>query len=285
MTTPNPSPRPRRYGRLALRWLIFLGIVYIGVVIVLWFLEHRLVFRPATAEQSWNAPIVQGTQDITFNLDDGTSIHAWWLPPKDPAAGAVLIAHGNGGNISHRGQLAADLNLTLGAGVLMFDYPGYGKSTGRPTEASCYAAGEAAYKWLIDTAKVPANRIVLLGESLGSGPAVELATRHEHRALVLVFPFTSLPDAAKHHYPWLPVHMLMRTRFDNLAKIGQCPRPVFVAHGTADDIVPFSLGQALYEAANKPKEFMEVPGAGHELSLIGPLLCEPLAKFLADCAP
>ncbi len=167
----------------------------------------------------------------------------------------------------------------------MFDYPGYGKSGGKPTEAGCYAAGEASYKWLTDTAKIPANRIVLMGESLGSGPAVELATRHDHRALVLVFTFTTLPAAAKYHYPWLPVNMLMRTRFDNLAKIGQCPRPVFIAHGTADNIVPFAQGEALFAAANEPKEFLRIEGADHDLALIGPLLCAPLAKFLAECAP
>ena len=103
MTTPKPPPRPRRLGH-ALRGVIFLGTVYIGVVIVFWFLEHRLVFQPSTAADSWNAPIAPDTQDLTFNLDDGTAIHAWWLPPADPAAGAVLISHGNGGNIRTAGN-------------------------------------------------------------------------------------------------------------------------------------------------------------------------------------
>jgi fermentation-respiration switch protein FrsA (DUF1100 family) len=251
---------------------------------VLWFIERRLVFRPRSPTQSWEKPVDPDTRDVTFAAADGTRIHAWWLPPTDPAAGAVLLAHGNGGNLSHRGQLAADLRRTLGAGVLLFDYPGYGKSQGRPTEAGCYAAGEAAYLWLTREAMIPANRVVLMGESLGGGPAVELATRHDHRALVLVFTFTSMPVVAKVHFRWLPTRLLMRTRFDNLAKIGRCRRPVFIAHGTADRVVPFAHGEALFAAANEPKEFLKLDDCGHDCAL-GDRLCVPLAKFLAERTP
>ena len=286
MTSPVPSEGSRRrwVTRYMLRAAIVLGFAYAGVVLVFWLLERSLVFFPATAAESWEVPIAPETADVTFSLADGTSIHSWWLPPSDSAAGAVLVAHGNGGNLSHRGQLAADLRRTLGAGVLMFDYPGYGKCTGKPSEAGCYAAGEAAYRWLIDNAKIPANRIVLMGESLGGGTAVELATRHDYRALVLVFTFTSLPAAAKFHYPWLPTHTFMRSRFDNLSKIGQCRRPVFIAHGTADRVVPFAQGEALFAAANEPKEFLKLDDFGHDL-LLGDRLCVPLAKFLAERAP
>jgi fermentation-respiration switch protein FrsA (DUF1100 family) len=279
-----PRSRPRRLGRFVLRWCLFFSIIYAGVVLVFWLLERSLVFYPASAAESWEKPVASETRDVTFTLDDGTAIHAWWLPPVEPGAGAVLFAHGNGGNLSHRGQLAADLHRTLGAGVLMFDYPGYGKSEGKPTEASCYAAGEAAYRWLVDTAKIPMKRIVLMGESLGGGTAVELAVRHDHRALVLIFTFTSLPAAAKVHYPWLPTYTLMRTRFDNLAKIGRCHRPVFIAHGTIDRVVPFPHGEALFAAANEPKEFLRLEGIDHDLAL-GDKLCLPLARFLVEHAP
>jgi fermentation-respiration switch protein FrsA (DUF1100 family) len=280
----DQSQSPPRSRRRALRWAVFLGLVYVGVVVVFWFLERRLVFQPASATGSWNDPVAPDTQDVSFALDDGTQIHGWWLPPASPGAGAVLLAHGNGGNLSHRGQLAADLHRTLGAGVLLFDYPGYGKSDGMPTETGCYDSAEAAYRWLTDAAKIPANRIVLMGESLGGGPAVELATRHDHRALVLEFTFTSLPAAAKYHYPWLPTGWLMQTRFDNLAKVGRCHRPVFIAHGTDDRVIPFSHGQALFAAANEPKEFLKLDDCGHDCAL-GDRLCVPLAKFLAERAP
>jgi fermentation-respiration switch protein FrsA (DUF1100 family) len=251
---------------------------------VFWFLERGLVFHPASAAESWSPPVAPGTQDVNVTIGEGCPIHMWWLPPADPAAGAFLVAHGNGGNLSHRGQLAADLHRTTGAGVLLFDYPGYGRCGGEPTEAGCYAAAEAAYRWLTEGARVSSNRIILFGESLGGGPAVELAKHHDHRALVLLFTFTSLPAAAKYHYPWLPTKTLMRTRFDNLAKIGLCRRPIFIAHGTEDRVIPFSHGEALFTAANEPKDFLALDGAGHELELGQPFY-RSLARFLAERAP
>jgi fermentation-respiration switch protein FrsA (DUF1100 family) len=285
MTPPRPpASRWRRIGRFACRVVVRLAVVYLGVVLVFMLLEKTLVFRPSSPAESWEDPVEPRTGDVWLAAPDGTKIHGWWLPPERPEAGAVLVAHGNGGNISHRGRLAADLRRTIGAGVLLFDYPGYGKSGGAPSEQGCYAAGDAAYAWLTTEAKVPANRVVLLGESLGGGPAVELATRHDHRALVLIFTFTSLPAAAKYHYPWLPTHTLMRTRFDNLSKIGRCHRPVFIAHGTADEVVPFRQGEQLFAAANEPKELVRLEGFTHSLFL-GDEFYQPLARFLARTAP
>lgn len=279
-----PPPFRRRARRFVLRWLVLLGFVYAGVVLVFLALETSLVFRPETAAVSWSKPEHPDTRDVWLTSADGTKLHGWWLPPADPAAGAVLFAHGNGGNLSYRGRIAADLHRAFGTGVLLFDYPGYGKSEGRPTESGCYAAGDAAYRWLTDEAKVPANRVVLLGESLGGGTAVELATRHDHRALVLVFTFTSLPAVAKVHYRWLPTHTLMRTRFDNLSKMGHCPRPVFILHGTADAVVPFAHGEALFAAAKEPKTFLRVEGFAHSL-LLGDAFYEELKRFLDTAAP
>lgn len=261
-----------------------LAVVYVGIVFVFWLLERTLVFRPSSADESWRSPVDSATRDVEMLSSDGTRLHGWWLPGPEPAAGAFLVAHGNGGNLSHRGRLAADLRRTTRAGVLLFDYPGYGKSEGRPTEEGCYAAGEAAFEWLTDKERIPSRNIVLMGESLGGGTAVELATRHDHRALVLIFTFTSLPAAAKAHFAFLPTRQMMRTRFDNLSKIGRCHRPVFIAHGPQDDVVPFSHGEELFAAANPPKEFLRLDGFGHDLDL-GDTLCLPLARFLEHEAP
>jgi fermentation-respiration switch protein FrsA (DUF1100 family) len=274
----------RRSIRLLRRWVSYFILLYVGVVAVFWLLERNLVFRPSSANSSWRKPVNPATEDISLVSADGTKLHAWWLPGRDRDAGAFLFAHGNGGNLSHRGQLAADLQHFTGAGVLMFDYPGYGMSEGKPTEEGCYAAGEAAFEWLTGTAKIPAERIVLIGESLGGGIAVELATRHDHRALVLLFTFTSLPAAAKSHFPFLPTYKLMRTRFDNLGKIDRCHRPIFIAHGPTDYVVPFSQGQTLFAAANPPKEFFQLDGYGHSVPK-GDILCGPLARFLNEKAP
>ncbi len=117
-------------------------------------LERSLVFHPSSPADAWLEPVDPKTQDVYFTDANGTKLHGWWSPPDDPAAGAILIAYGNGGNVTHRGLFAADLRRTLGTGVLLFDYPGYGKSEGKPTEAGCYAAGDAAYHWLTSVAHI-----------------------------------------------------------------------------------------------------------------------------------
>jgi fermentation-respiration switch protein FrsA (DUF1100 family) len=267
-----------------LRWLVLLAITYVGIVIVFWFLERRLVFIPSTVKEYRQQPEDPRSQDVSFTSDDGNTIYARWIPPESPHHGAVLFTNGNGGNLTHRGAAAAELRKELGAGVLVFDYPGYGKSTGTPSEEGCYAGGDAAYRWLLGERKIAPNRIILFGESLGGGTAVELATKYEHRALALAFTFTSLPAAAKYHFPFLPTHTFMRTRFDNLSKIGRCRRPVFFVHGTGDRTVPFAHSEELFAAANEPKQFLRLEGVGHDLTAVSQHWGE-LAKFLNQHAP
>lgn len=259
----TPPATRRRWPRSVGRWAVFLALLWLGAVVVLKALENQLVYFPLRAAESWEPPPDPQTQDVWLTSSDGTKLHAWFLPHDGP--GAVLVSHGNGGNLSHRGTLMKNLHRHLGRSVLAYDYPGYGKSDGRPTEAGCYLAGEAAHRWLTDERKVPADRVVLLGESLGGGVAVELATRHDHEALVLMFTFTSLPAAASCHYPWVPCGLLMANRFDNLSKIGRLTRPVFITHGTADEVIPFRQGEELFAAANEPKRFLPIQGATHNI--------------------
>ncbi|MBI3408891.1 MAG: alpha/beta hydrolase [Planctomycetes bacterium] len=234
---------------------------YLGVILVLSFLENRLVFRPSNA-QEWAAPPSSEIQDVHLTSADGTKIHAWWCPCDEP--GAILYCHGNAGNLSHRGRSILKMRDLLNAGVLIFDYPGYGKSDGNPTEEGCYLAAEAAYDWLVGEMKIDPNQILLYGGSLGGGVAVHIASRRPHRALVLAKTFTSAPDVAGRAYPWLPVHWVMRNRFDNLARIKECRQPVFIGHGTADRLIPFAQGRRLFEAANEPKRFCTLNGSGHD---------------------
>lgn len=280
MNPPPPPPRRKRIRRFLLRWILFLFALWVVVLLVMLSFENSLVYRPTSAAEDWLAPADSRTQDVWLKFEDGTKLHAWWLP-HESAKGAVLVAHGNGGNLSHRGQMAAELHNTLGRSVLVFDYPGYGKSEGKPSEAGCYAAGDAAFKWLTGDRKIPAHEIVLLGESLGGGVAVELATRHDHRALVLLQTFTSLPDAAKFHYPWLPTRTFMSNRFDNRSKIAACKKPVYIAHGTADRVIPFSHGEELFQAANEPKRFLTMPGHDHNAFLPAEFM-QGLRDFLAE---
>lgn len=273
---------PRRLHRFARRWVIFLSVLWVGSLVVLLWLENALVYQPDRADRAWRPPPPDAT-DIWLSAADGTKLHGWWLP-RDGADGAVLVAHGNGGNLSHRGRLAADLRERLGLPVLLFDYPGYGRCDGSPSETGCYAAGDAAYLWLTEDRKISGDRIVLFGESLGGGVATDLAQRHPNRALVLAKTFTSLPAVAKRRFPWLPTHTLMANRYENRFKIARLTTPVFLAHGTADTVIPFSHAEELYAAANDPKGLLRLDGHDHNDDL-PPAFFEALKAFLDRHAP
>jgi fermentation-respiration switch protein FrsA (DUF1100 family) len=260
---PGAGSNPRRRWHRRLVWFLILGVVgYGGVLIVLMALENRFVYYPTPASEDWQPPPNDRVQDIELRSADGTRIHAWWCPVEG-ARGAVLYCHGNAGNLSHRGSGVAGLQQVLGESVLIFDYPGYGKSEGRPSEAGCYAAADAAYDWLVKDQKIAPERILLYGGSMGGGVAVDLASRKPCRAVVLLKTFTTMPDVGAAIYPWLPVRWVMRNRFDNLAKIGKIHVPVFIAQGTADRLIPFAHGKRLFAAANEPKAFFAMEGADH----------------------
>jgi fermentation-respiration switch protein FrsA (DUF1100 family) len=252
-------------------------------LIVLMFLETMLIFKPVRASEDWMAPPNNRVQDVELHSSDGTRIHAWWCPTVNwtPARGAVLYCHGNAGNLSHRGDGIERWHKEMELGVLIFDYPGYGRSGGSPSEASCYAAGDAAYDWLTEKLQVPPDRLLLYGASLGGAVATEIASRRPHRALILVSTFTSVVDMGQMQFPWLPVRWLVRNRFDNLAKIGKCPHPVFLAHGTADSLVPFSQAERLIAAAPEPKHFFPMEGYDHNHTP-GPAFYATLRQFLAE---
>jgi fermentation-respiration switch protein FrsA (DUF1100 family) len=262
----GPPERRRRVGRILRRWLVLLAGGYLVVCLVMWLFENRLVFQPTPASAYWVDAPTKSIEDVSLTSSAGNSIHAWWLPnkPEDPV---LLLCPGNGGNLSGRGNTLVRMRERLGCSVLIFDYPGYGKSTGNPSEPACYDAGEAALAWLKNQKQVPADRVILYGESLGGGVATELATRHDCRALVLVKTFTLLPAAAKRHYPWLPVYWLMSNRFDSVSKLPRIYCPVFIASATHDSVVPFEHGELLFQAANEPKQFFRNENADHGDSL------------------
>ncbi len=273
-----------RLARLAL--LVVLG--YGGILLVLLALENYFLYPALPASQGWeNPPPGLAVEDIWLTSADGTKIHAWFTAPTGwtPDEGALLYCHGNGGNLSSRGVALLNFQKTLGLAVFIFDYPGYGKSVGRPSEAGCYASGDAAYQYLTTVKGVPPARILLYGGSLGGAVAVDLATRHPHRAVILVATFTSFPDMAQYKFPWLlPGRWLVRNRFLSLDKIKTLRSPVFIAHGTADRVIPFHQGERLFAAAPGPKHFFPMEEAGHN---DGPAegFHEALRQFLSEHAP
>lgn len=254
----NPPRRLRRVVRLVqipiLAWLF--------VVVAAMFLENSLIYFPAVyPEGDWN-PAGLPVEDAWFQAADGTRLHGWYVP-KENARAAVLFCHGNGGNITHRVDALTMLNRRAAVSVLIFDYRGYGRSEGKPSEAGVLADARAARAWLAAREKIAEADIVLLGESLGGAVAVDLAARDGARVLVLESTFSSLPDVAAYHYPFLPVRWAMRSQFDAVGKIGMYHGPLFQAHGDVDTIVPLQFGRHLFEAANEPKQFLPLPGHDH----------------------
>lgn len=226
------------------------------------FAEERLIFFPDRYPAGDWQPARIRFEDAAFETADGVKLHGWYCPVDQPKAVAIF-SHGNAGNITNRADEIELWQRHLHVSVFIYDYRGYGRSEGKPNEVGVYEDARAAYRWLHEQKGIPADEIVLRGESIGSAVSLQLALEVPHRALILESPFTSAVEMGQITMPWLPVRLLMRNRFDSIGKIGNYHGPVLVTHGTRDSIVPFQMGQRLFDAANEPKRFYAVRGADH----------------------
>ncbi len=223
-------------------------------------LENLLVYQPAGPHpDTWQPPGLR-YEDVNFESADGARLHGWYCPVEAPRA-VVLYLHGNAGNITY---LWPDLRMLTGmqVSVLALDYRGYGRSEGRPTERGLLADARAARRWLAEQSGIAEQEIVLYGRSLGGGVAVDLAANDGAKALVLESTFTSLPAVANDLLPLWP-GALMINRFNSLKKLGNYSGPLLIAHGDADELIPFSQGERLFAAANEPKRFVRIAGGDH----------------------
>jgi len=244
-----------------LTFLGFLAAVYLGVLAALYFMQRSLLYLP---DQTRPTPVAFGVPEmaaVTLTTEDGLSLLAWWTPPRETGGPVLVYFHGNGGHIGYRG-LKIRPYLDRGFGVLLVAWRGYSGNGGSPTEAGLYADGRAALRFL-ESRGIAVGQRVFYGESLGSGPAVELAAEGAAGALVLEAPFTSIADMAASQFPIFPARRLVRDRFDSIAKIGLVAVPLLIVHGERDGIVPARMGRALLAAANPPKEGVFLPRAGH----------------------
>lgn len=260
------------------RVLRVLLVGYLLILLLMMLFEESFVFFPSKYPEGDWQPRGLKFEDAFFAADDGTQLHGWFVPHDNPRAIALFL-HGNGGNLSHRVDVLRTLHR-LGVAVLIIDYRGYGRSQGKPTEQGVLADARAARAWLAERAGVPQQEIVLMGESLGGAIATILASESPARALIVENTFTSAPDVAAVHYPWLPTQ-LMRTRFDAASAIKNYHGPLLQFHGDADTIIPIELGRRLFDAANQPKRFVVIPGADHN-DARAPQFAEELDRFLAE---
>ena len=218
-------------------------------------------------------------EDLYLEVADGERIHAWYFP-VDSNANTVLFCHGNAGNISRRLSSIERLR-SFGVNVLIFDYRGYGKSDGSPTEANCYADARRAWRWLTEERGVPPEKIIIFGRSLGGAVAVELASQVPCGGLVVESSFTSAVAVGKKMFPFLPIGALLHDRFDSIAKIGRVKCPVLVTHSREDRLIPFEMGRRLYEAAPSPKGFIAFTGDHNDREyLYDPVYERTMRRFL-----
>ena len=250
--------------RVIINMLMAAAVAYGAVMLLVFLFQPRLIYFPQVEREHTTTPRAAGLdfEDVALHTADGIKLHGWWVPARD-TRGTVLLMHGNAGNISHRLGYLTMFNR-LGYSVLLFDYRGYGKSGGSPGEEGTYLDAEAAWQHLTEARNLKSQDIVIVGESLGGGVATWLALKYPPRALVLASTFTSVPDMGAQVYPWLPVRLLARIVYDNIARIREIQVPLMIAHSRGDDIIPFAHGQALFAAAREPKQFLELAGGHNE---------------------
>ncbi len=239
------------------------AIGYAVLATALFFYQPNLLYFPDMPTRQIQAtPEVIGLEyeSLTLTTSDDEQLDAWFIP-ADPARGTVLFCHGNAGNISHRLD-SIRIFHDLGLSVLIFDYRGYGQSTGRPTEKGTYKDADAAWQYLVEQRGTQPENIILFGRSLGASIAADLATRQPAAGVILESAFTSVPDVAAQLYPWLPVRWLSRYQYNTRKKLADIHSPVLIVHSRDEEIIPYSNGERLYEAANEPKLFLELRG-GH----------------------
>jgi fermentation-respiration switch protein FrsA (DUF1100 family) len=235
------------------------------------------VYHPAPwIDRDWARASGLPLQEVWFESADGIRLFGWYVESRETRAGSaglttgvLLWCHGNAGNIIHRLENLVEL-YRLGLSVFLFDYRGYGRSSGKPSEEGLYRDALAAYAYLTETRRVAPERVVLFGRSLGAAVAGDVASQKRAAGLILESPFPSVGAVARAHYFGLPVDWLLGAEFNLVERLRRISVPVLVVHGDRDEIVPISLGKRVFEAAREPKSFYLVPGADHnDLYVVG----------------
>lgn len=256
---------------------VFLAFIY--------FYQPRLLFFPNIPSREVKvSPDEVGLPYESVKLlvtGDNVQLDGWFIPAPQ-ARGVVLFCHGNAGNISHRLDSLLLFNK-LGLSTLIFDYRGYGRSQGKPSEQGTYQDAEVAWQHLTQERDVPPQQIILFGRSLGAAVAAHLATIHTPGALIIESCFTSVPDIAADLYPFLPARLMSRLDYNAKEKLQNVGCPVLIVHSPNDEIIPYKHGRALYAAAKEPKRFLELRGGHNDGFLItGKAYRDGLDSFLSE---
>jgi len=280
--------------------LLIVVVALVGLMAVVRLFMPRIVpffvFYPETLQPHEPHPRYWGfpqAAEVRIPTEDGVERHAGWFPATPPESargtamrGTAIYFHGNAGHLGDRGTVAAALS-NLGLDVLLPDYRGYGASEGKPSEEGPYADARAAYRWLVDERGVDPERLLPLGNSLGSSVAAELAVSRPVAGVVLLGPFTDTAAIARHRLSWLPDWYLdwVHNRFDTLERAARIEVPTFVAAGEEDRVIPPGQSREVFEALRGPRRWLEIPGAGHNDIFSHEVLWRELHRFTRDILP
>ncbi len=237
-------------------------IMYSLITAYFFFFQSSFIYFPY--KDIHTTPIQAGMKykEVDFISKDNKKLNGWFIPADDPK-GVLLFCHGNAGNISHRME-SIRIFHEMGLSVFIFDYRGYGKSEGVPSERGTYLDAEAAWTYLRQNEHFDASEIIIFGRSIGGSIAANLAIAKTPKALIIESSFTSIVDLGAEIYPFLPVRLLSRFRYDTQKYVKEVKSPILVIHSSDDEIIPFSHGQAIFETANTPKEFLEIKGSHND---------------------
>jgi len=265
-------------GALVLFSLLILFIIFLK------YYEKKGIYFPVNKIDLTPKEIGLEFEDICFFSSDGTELNGWFVPVKESRV-TVLFCHGNAGNISHRIELI-DMFCKLGLNVFIFDYRGYGRSHGSPSERGLYLDARAAYKYLIDKQNLDERSIVVYGKSLGANVSIELCSKIRPAALISESAFVSALEMGKKLFPFLPIKWLITVKYDALSKIVNITVPKLIIHSEDDEIIPFQHGRRLFEAAPEPKEFYPMRGGHNEAIFLSKKdFVARISTFLRESCP
>lgn len=244
-----------------IKWVLLLACaLYVVIGIAMFVAQRALMYFPDAARVAPEDAGLHGVTERVIETGDGHSVMAWYVKAP-PGAPTLLYFHGNAGSLASRSERIRTY-AARGRGIFMMSYRGYSGSSGRPSEAANVADAKRAYDSL-RTDGVAAQDIIIYGESLGSGVAVQVASEKPCAGLILDAPYTSIVDLAASQYPWLPVRPMLLDRYVSTDYIARVTAPLLIVHGEADAVIPVEMGKALFARANAPKDMAVIPRAGH----------------------
>ncbi len=246
-------------------------VAYFVVVVFVYFYQRNLLYHPSENNYQ-NDEVKFDYEEVYIEVENEIKLKSWLINKDFKNLKTLLIFHGNAGDLSNRIYKLNELNK-LQINILLISWRGFSGNKGSPTEKNLYKDAEAAINWL-NKKNVSNNQIILYGESLGTGIAVEMAKKNDFNSIILESPFTSIENSAKIYYPYLPVKYLLKDRYDTISKINMVKSPIMIMHGEKDDVVPLSMGKKLFEKANSPKHSYFTSTDDHMMEFNSELLKE-----------